>query len=421
MTWQREDKDKEMRASTMQQEHQQLQRDNRKYNSTRVSMIKTQRQKIQRDNAMRATKIKTRASTTWQATMWSEPTLLRALPMQQEHWFQDNIDKNNNDATRALTRTETNMSILSNSWAQHLKSLTGNDEANKNMMVFTEALAPSMTISKQLNALVQDVNAAVLLVAPNNSIQRIHSRAKFGGTHSWSNISIVCLIGTGPRVHAVTVNHKQAGASTTTSIPSAMGITNCKTINDFVNLNINMTATASTVAAAAITATPPTARSTSITKMTANATVAPTIATTACRTTKRSTGAVMWAGTTNQAATPTNAATATAPATVTTPRGGGRRGARSRGGTTAIAAPIIQSAAPTSQTIEVKSAFGMAPFLCNTIFNKKTSDPLKLIVLAWTVAIEFNACHQGAAGFANASALDHVAAFTNWALAIHLG
>ncbi len=35
--------------------------------------------------------------------------------------------------------------------------------------------------------------------------------------------------------------------------------------------------------------------------------------------------------------------------------------------------------------------------------------------------MEFDARHQGGAGFANASALDYVAAFTNWALAIHLG
>ena len=74
------------------------------------------------------------------------------------------------------------MMILSNSWAQHLNSLAGNDEANKNMMAFMEALAPSMTTSKQLNSLVEEVNAAVLLVGPNNSIQRTHSWAKFGGT-----------------------------------------------------------------------------------------------------------------------------------------------------------------------------------------------------------------------------------------------
>jgi hypothetical protein len=40
------------------------------------------------------------------------------------------------------------MTILSISWAQHLNSLAGNDEANKKMMAFMEALAPSMTTSK---------------------------------------------------------------------------------------------------------------------------------------------------------------------------------------------------------------------------------------------------------------------------------
>jgi hypothetical protein len=123
------------------------------------------------------------------------------------------------------------MSILTNSWAQHLKSLAGNNKSNKNMTTFTDALTLSTTINKQLNALVEDVHAAVLLVEPNNSIQRTHIWANFGRTQSRANISIVCLIGTGPRAHAVTIDHKQAVASTITSILSAREITNCKTIN----------------------------------------------------------------------------------------------------------------------------------------------------------------------------------------------
>jgi hypothetical protein len=73
------------------------------------------------------------------------------------------------------------MIILSNSWAQHLNSLAGNNEANKNMTAFTEALAPSTITSKRSNSLVEEVDAAVLLVGPNNSFQRTHSWAKFGG------------------------------------------------------------------------------------------------------------------------------------------------------------------------------------------------------------------------------------------------
>ncbi len=73
------------------------------------------------------------------------------------------------------------MTILSNSWAQHLKSLARNDKANKNMMAFMEALTPSRTISKQINALVEEVDAAVLLVGPNNLIQRTHSWPSLAG------------------------------------------------------------------------------------------------------------------------------------------------------------------------------------------------------------------------------------------------
>ncbi len=135
----------------------------------------------------------------------------------------------------------------------------------------------------------EEVKAAVLLMGPNNSIQRTHSWAKFGGMQSHLNISIVCLIGMGPRAHAVTIDHKQAVAWMTTSIPSSTEITNCKTINDFVNLSINMTATASTMAAVAITATPPTARTTSAAIKTAYATVVPAITTTGHRITRRKT------------------------------------------------------------------------------------------------------------------------------------
>jgi hypothetical protein len=67
------------------------------------------------------------------------------------------------------------MAILSNSWADHLKNLGGDEDANKHMKMFTNALAPSKTIPEQVNALVKDVNARILLVGPKNSILRTHS------------------------------------------------------------------------------------------------------------------------------------------------------------------------------------------------------------------------------------------------------
>ncbi len=58
------------------------------------------------------------------------------------------------------------MAILSNSWAEHLQNLGGNKDANKHMKAFTNALAPSKTIPEQVNALVEDVDAGILLVGP---------------------------------------------------------------------------------------------------------------------------------------------------------------------------------------------------------------------------------------------------------------
>jgi hypothetical protein len=76
---------------------------------------------------------------------------------------------------------------------------------------------------------------------------------------------------------------------------------------------------------------------------------------------------------------------------------------------------------PTTQLVELTSAFIMAPFLQDAIFNKKSTDPLQLIILAQEAANNFDGRHLGAAGFADASAMEHVNAFTNWALAMDLG
>jgi hypothetical protein len=96
----------------------------------------------------------------------------------------------------------------------------------------------------------------------------------------------------------------------------------------------------------------------------ANATTAMTMRRTSQGVTIAATAAAM----ANQATSPPNAATATAALTI--------------------------------QLKEVTSAFIMAPFLCDAIFNEKSSNPLELIIIAWEATIEFDAHHHGAASFA---------------------
>ncbi len=110
------------------------------------------------------------------------------------------------------------MAIHSNGWAQHFRSIVGNNDANKNMKAFTDTFAPATTLAKRVNALVEEVDAAVLLVGPGSRILQMHSWAKFGGTHSRPNFIMGSLIGMGPRASAVVINHGAAIASLTVTI-----------------------------------------------------------------------------------------------------------------------------------------------------------------------------------------------------------
>jgi hypothetical protein len=121
------------------------------------------------------------------------------------------------------------MAIFSNGWAQHFKSVAGNDEANKNMKAFTEAFTPATMLAERVSALVEEVDKAMLLVGPNDTVLQTHSWKKFGGTRSHPNVIVGSLIRTGPRAITVIINHGVVVASMTVTIPAANKIANCKT------------------------------------------------------------------------------------------------------------------------------------------------------------------------------------------------
>jgi hypothetical protein len=144
------------------------------------------------------------------------------------------------------------MAIFSNGWEQHFKSIA-NNEANKNMKAFTQAFAPTMMLAKRVNALVEEIDTAVLLVGPNETVLRTHSLTKFGGMRSHPNVIVGSLIGMGPRAIVVIINHGAAVASMTVIIPAETKIPNCKMIKELVALASGSSATASTMAPQAAT------------------------------------------------------------------------------------------------------------------------------------------------------------------------
>jgi hypothetical protein len=146
------------------------------------------------------------------------------------------------------------MAILSNSWAQHFRSIVGNDDANKNMKAFTDAFATATTLAKRVNTLIEEVDAAVLLVRPGSTVLQMHSWAKFGGMCLRPNFIVGTLIGTGPRASAVAIDHGAAVASLTITVPTVTKIANCWMIEELVALAGGGLATGGTMVLQAATA-----------------------------------------------------------------------------------------------------------------------------------------------------------------------
>jgi hypothetical protein len=344
------------------------------------------------------------------------------------------------------------MAILSNSWAKHLKNLGGDKDANKHMKAFTNALAPSKTIPKQVNALIKDVDAGILLVGPKNSILQTHSWKCFGGTRSRPDYDIFCLIGMGPIGQGVSVDTVSVTSAYPISILSATEISNCRTVLDFEGLGINVSdLRPATNAGIMLESTAAEANSQDlheipVLNLTPEHASGDTTKVPPQRPTKRSLGEETAEAATEQAIT---AATTRMSNTTAAAGGrGGRQGSRGgqegtqrvqegqggcgstrlgRGGAAAATGtqpqddPTVPPTEDPNQTLEIPLAFIMAPFLCDAIFGERSTDPLELIIIAREAATKFDARHRDVARFEGVLAADHVKAFTNWAIALNLG
>ena len=100
------------------------------------------------------------------------------------------------------------------------------------------------------------------------------------------------------------------------------------------------------------------------------------------------------------------------------PQANGRGGRRQK---TSLLSAAATTKATTARNLELTSAFLMAPFLSDALFDERSAYQLELIILACEAAVDVNNRHRGVAGFGNTSAIDHTSAFAKWAFALHLG
>jgi hypothetical protein len=112
------------------------------------------------------------------------------------------------------------MVIISNSWAQHFRSITVNNNANKNEG-FHRRLSPTMTLAKRVKAFTKEVNSTVFLIGTCGTVLPMHSWSKFGRMCSHPNFIRASLIGTSPRASPVIINRGIAVACSTITIIKA--------------------------------------------------------------------------------------------------------------------------------------------------------------------------------------------------------
>ena len=101
----------------------------------------------------------------------------------------------------------------SNSWKQHLHSLPGDDEGNKNMVNFTK-YCTNVVASKisKLRDLVEDEDV-IFLGNIKGEITLFHSPTNFGGTRARTTKKVACLLGLGPEATAVLLNEDEICSS----------------------------------------------------------------------------------------------------------------------------------------------------------------------------------------------------------------
>ena len=80
------------------------------------------------------------------------------------------------------------------SWKQHLAKLPSNDDGNKNLNYFHEALNSDLITRDRIKNITEDKDDVVACVDGENKFQLIHSISNLGGTRSQSKDKILGII-----------------------------------------------------------------------------------------------------------------------------------------------------------------------------------------------------------------------------------
>ena len=119
--------------------------------------------------------------------------------------------------------------MTSRSWKNYLTELPSNDDGNKNIISFSEAMSKDLSSEEKVKNLTEDKDEIVACVDGEGKIQLIHSISNLGGTRSRSNNKLVGIMGMEHQGICVEFIETSMVSDCTFDAPSLEAYKNCTT------------------------------------------------------------------------------------------------------------------------------------------------------------------------------------------------
>ena len=119
--------------------------------------------------------------------------------------------------------------MTSRSWKNYLTELPSNDDGNKNIISFSEAMSKDLSSEEKVKNLTEDKDKIVACVDGEGKIQLVHSISNLGGTRSRTNNKIVGIMGIEHQGICVELIETSMISDCTFDAPSLEAYKNCKT------------------------------------------------------------------------------------------------------------------------------------------------------------------------------------------------
>ena len=118
---------------------------------------------------------------------------------------------------------------LHNAWSQVFANLYMNDEGDKHMSAFTDAMNSNRSGGERLRAMTEDTNSVCFIADAEKNILIIHNVKNFGGFRTRPANKVGALIGLGPKATVVLIKESVTIKDCKVTTPTSAALLGCST------------------------------------------------------------------------------------------------------------------------------------------------------------------------------------------------